>query len=374
MPASLEELLRKAEEMPFQEIADSPTVRYYTNWRVFEERLSLPDSTDYPDLPGWARGLGDHTIVLGGRVESDYPYTRVLERGFNVAADMGVEGKMELYNTARLTAGVEVRVPKGWSGGRLVIASLGGNGFTGHHVRVVVEESSEVELVLLDLAGDPGVKVFTARIVASPRARVRVHSLSLHGRAAVYSRRSYQVSDGVQLEVGIALSSGASSRLQEDYHLEGYASSLEARASGVSLSGRWGDMVLNARHTGRESRGWIGGRGIALPGGLLALRGLAMVMPEAEWSATHVDVHVASLGEEGKAYASPMLEIHTGNVREAYHSASVSSLSEETLFYMATRGLSSEDAKAVFVDGVLAYSGVLDALGLTPRIMLEEGQ
>ncbi len=374
MSAGLEELLRKAEKIPFQEIADSPTVRYYTNWKVFEQRLSLPDSTEYPGLPGWVRGLGDHTVVLGGRVESDYPYTKTLERGFNVAADMGVEGKMELYNTARLTAGVEVRVPKGVSEGRLVIVSLGGDGFTGHHIRVLVEESSEVELVLLDIARDPGVKVLTVKTIVSPRAKVRVYSLSLHGEAAVYTRRSYQLSRETALEVGIALSSGASTRLQEDYHLEGYAAGLEARASGVSLAGRWGDMVLNARHTGRESRGWIGGRGIALPGGLLALRGLAMVMPEAEWAATHVDVHVASLGEEGKAYASPMLEIHTGNVREAYHSASVSSLSEETLFYMATRGLGDEDAKAVFVDGVLAYSGVLDALGLTPKILLEEGQ
>lgn len=374
MPAALEELLRKAEKMPFQEIADSPTVRYYTNWKVFEERLGLPDSEDYMELPGWARGLGDHTVVLAGDVESDYPYTRVLRRGYNVAGDLGVEGKLELYNTARLTVGAEIRVPRGAGSGRLVVASLGGNGFTGHHVRIVVEESSEVEIVLLDLARDPGVKLFTLRAHIEPGAKVRLYSLSLHGKAAVYTRRSYTLARGAEMEVGLALSSGASTRLQEDYHLEGASSSLEARASGVSLAGRWGDVVLNARHTGRESRGWIGGRGIALPGGLLALRGLAMVMPQAEWAATHVDVHVASMGEEGKAYASPMLEIHTGNVREAYHSASVSSLSEETLFYMATRGLSPEDAKAVFIDGVLAYSGVVDALGLTPRILLEEGQ
>ncbi len=373
---ALQAILEEARRRPFQEIADSPTVKYYTNWRPFQERLEAPDSSVYPEVPGWVEGLGGETIVLSSSVESSYPYVERLERGFNVAGDLGVEGKLELYNTARLTAAVAIKVPEGVDAGRIVVVSLGGDSFTGHHVRIAAEKGSKAEVVLIDYSPLPGsVKILTARIDASEGSSLRLYTIAVHGGgAAVYHRQVASAGDGSRVESLVASSSGESTRLQLDYHLEGFESTLDMRVSSISLPGRWGDVVLNARHAGRESRSLVGGRGAAYPGGLLSMRGLAMILPEAEWSGSRVEVHVAGLGEGARAYASPMLEIHTGNVREAFHSASVSSLDEETLFYLATRGLDEQDAKKLLVDGILAYSGVLDSLGLPLGILLQEGR
>jgi len=367
---SLEAILEEARRMPFQEIADSPTVKYYTNWRVFAERLDSPESSEYPEPPKWLYDLGDSIVILHSTVESNYPNTATLRRGFPVYEDVRAKGKLELYNTARLTAGVEVRVPDGADVGRVVVASIGGNGFTGHHVRVLVGEGAEAEIVFADLSGGlGGVKILTAHLTISAGAKARLLTLADHRGGAVYTRRSIALLEKALLDSRTAFSAGDSSRLQDDYRLEGTQASLESRVSGVSTPGTWGDVVINALHEAGKSRSLVGGRGVALPGGTLAMRGLAMVLAGAEWSASKVDVHVASLGDGARAYASPMLEIHTGAVEEAYHSASVSSYSEEALFYLGTRGLDPEEAKTLLVDGILAYSGVLEELGLPPSTL-----
>jgi len=367
---ALEALLEEARRMPFQEIADSPTVKYYTNWRVFAERLDKPDSRVYPEPPEWLSRLGGSIILLHSGAESSYPQVTVLERGFPVYEDLGVRGKLELYNTARLTVGVEVRLPAGVDSGRVVVASIGGDGFTGHHVRVVAGEGARAELVFVDLSGGlGGVKLLTARLTLGEGASLRLLTLADHRGGAVYTRRVFTIAGGAALDSRTAFSAGDSSRLQDDYKLEGPGAALESRVSGVAVPGEWGDVVVNALHGAPRTRSLVGGRGVALPGGTLSMRGLAMVLASAEWSASRVDVHVASLGDGARAYASPMLEIHTGAVEEAYHSASVSSYSEEALFYMATRGLSPDEAKTLLVDGILAYSGVLDELSLPPSTL-----
>lgn len=43
-----DELRKLVKELPFQEIADTPTVKYYTDWKVYERLMDLDyaDSTD----------------------------------------------------------------------------------------------------------------------------------------------------------------------------------------------------------------------------------------------------------------------------------------------------------------------------------------
>ncbi len=360
------ELLLEAEKAPFQEIADSPTVKYYTNWRVFQERLGVGDASVFQDLPGWTARIEARKIILRSGVETDYPCVEELPEDHDVLSDLGVRGKMELYHAARLTRAIRITLPSHADAGRILVASLGGDGYVGHHVVVDAQEDSEAEIIVLDLApgeGDP-LKITTLVVNAARGSRVRVVSYTNYGAAAGYSRRIYRLARDASLTLRSLYVSGASTRLHEDAYLNGSSSSIEVYASAVSPRNRWGDYLLNARHVGTRSSSLVTGRGVVLSGGLLSLRGLAMIERRAEWSRSHVEVHVANVEEGAKGYASPMLEIHTGNVEEAFHSASVASLSEETLFYLTSRGLSEDEAKSLLIDGIVAYSSVSDRLGV----------
>jgi len=372
MVAARGELLARALEMPFQEIADSPTVKYYTNWRVFQERLNLPLSQRYMDLPGWAETIDAPRVLLAGDAIIEHPYAEPVDDYKQILEQVGANGKMELYHAARLNAAVKIEYPPG-SQGRLLLASLGGDAYTGHHATLILGEGSEATVYLFDLA-EEGLKTFTLAVRAGPHSKLTLYNISAHGRAAVYTRRSYHAAQDAEITARIVASGGASTRLQEDYHLEGAGAKVESYISGISPSNAWTDIVLNARHAAPQTTSHIGGRGVAYEEGTLAVRGLAMVLPQAEESSSHVEVYLASLGDTARAYAVPMLEIHTGNVKSAYHSASVASLSGDVLFYLQTRGLTREEASLLIVDGILHYSGVLDTLGVPVEAILGPGR
>lgn len=360
--------LELASKEAFQEIADSPTTKYYTNWKEFERRLQVGDSQEYSELPAWVKGLGEGIVVLAGAasVAGDLRVNVTFPGEVDVIGEIGVTGKMEYYNAARLKASVSLRVPEGVDAGRIVVVSQAGDGYTGHHVRLDLERNSEAEVVLVDLGGpwESSIKTFTVAVTADAGSRLRVYSLSLHDSSAVYSRRVYRLKDASRLELYTFYSSGPATRINEDVYLEGEKSEVEIASSALSRGSAWGDVVLNVRHRGARSNSSINGRGVALDEGILTLRGVAIIEGEAAYSSSSVEVHVSTFGESARGNASPMLEIHTGAVEKAYHSASVSSLTESELFYLAARGLGEEEAKALLVEGTLQYSGVLERLGV----------
>ncbi len=370
-----EKYMEIAEKEVFQEIADSPTMKYYTNWKEFQKRLVAQDSRVYMELPDWVEKLSDKVVVLSDEVlvrgvPSDY--IEVHDDSYDVLKDIKVTGKMEYYNAARLTRAVTIRIPREASLDGLVLVSLGGDGYTGHHIHIELEPFASAEVILVDLGGvgDSSIKTLTIAVDMDSDSRLKFYSISLHEEAAVYSRRVYRLSARSRLELNTFYSSGPATRINEDVYLNGEYSEIEVNSSSLAGRNKWGDVLLNVRHRGERSKSYINGRGVVLEDGILTIRGIAIVEKSAEWSSSHVEVHVSAFGEQAKGNASPMLEIHTGNVEEAFHSASVSSLSEDELFYLGTRGLSKDEARELLVEGILHFSGVLERLGLSIETVL----
>ncbi len=372
--------LNEIYKKPFQEIADSPTIKYYTRWKVFDERLHSDRSRSYKSIPNWLNRIIhdiDNKLIITdkARLESPDHYSiRTHTDGDRVLAHLPVHGKMEIIHATRLDIASEISINSKNEIERLLIISLGGDGFTSQHVSINVEQRSNVEVVLVDLGGIGSKSIKTLSIVFNlqPHSRVKLYSISLHKPTPVYSRRIYNISENALLEAHNIYIPSISTRVNEDIYLLGMTSNARVSASAISLGSSWGDILLNVRHKARRSKSIIKARGASLDKSFLALRGIAIVEGSAEWSSTHVDVHSVLLSPDAKASTSPMLEIHTGNVEEAYHSASVHSLEEQHLFYLATRGLSKVDAVKLLLDGVASYSGTLEVLGVNFEELMGE--
>ena len=69
-------------------------------------------------------------------------------------------------------------------------------------------------------------------------------------------------------------------------------------------------------------------------------------------SSSFLTERVLLLSDKAKAEAIPDLEIKTDDV-QCSHAASISSISEEHLFYLETRGIGREKAEEMVVDGFL---------------------
>jgi len=59
------------------------------------------------------------------------------------------------------------------------------------------------------------------------------------------------------------------------------------------------------------------------------------------------------LGKQSKAIVAPMLEVKTGRVITAKHSAAVSRVNEDLVFYLQNRGFDRKTAEGLIIRGFL---------------------
>ncbi len=361
---------RLVEELPFQQIGDTPTVRYYTDWRVFEARLTLDYAEEEDKLPDFLTDLNIN-VVLGASLRIKALPKHVIVEDLTVSSPRikpmslaEVNTKMQAYHAYRWNNGIYIKIDDESNIDELVIVSLGGNGYLGHHIIIDAGENSNAKIKLIDYGGaNPGLKTLITETMANKRARLEMNILSLyHQEHASFIQHYLKVDEMAEATVRILTSGGSMTRFESNNLLIGRLSKLEARASNVARPSTKTDFLLNAVHKGPESEGFIGARGVVLGDGYLAQRGLAKIDHEASWAASEVESHVTILGARGRGYAVPMLEIHTGDVTKAGHSASVTTIQEDHLFYLRSRGLSRDEVERMLITGAIEYSEVSKTL------------
>ncbi|MEB3779504.1 MAG: SufD family Fe-S cluster assembly protein [Desulfurococcales archaeon] len=361
------------EKLPFQQIGDTPTVRYYTDWKVFESRLNLDYASSEDRLPDFLSKL-EPNITLGlslrttnipeGVIIEDL--TKTLE--VRPMAIAGVNTKMQAYHAYRWNTGAYIKITDESSIEDLVIVSLGGDGYLGHHIIIDIGVRANARIKIIDYGGpNAGLKTLVTEMTARNNSKLEVDILSLyHELHASFIQHYLRIEDQAEVAVRILTSGGSMTRFESDNLLLGRLSKLDAKASNVARPSTKTDFLLNAVHKGPESEGFIGARGVVLGDGYLAQRGLAKIDHEASWASSEVESHVTILGERGRGYAVPMLEIHTGDVTKAGHSASVTTIQEDHLFYLRSRGLNRDELERMLITGAIEYSSVASSLGIDP--------
>ena len=110
------------------------------------------------------------------------------------------------------------------------------------------------------------------------------------------------------------------------------------------------DTGTKMTHLGKNTRSTIIAKGISAGHGNNTYRGLVRVMPKATnaWNFTQCDSLL--LGDQCGAHTTPYVEVRN-NTAHLEHEAFTSKVSEEQLFYCNQRGISTEDAHALIING-----------------------
>jgi len=111
------------------------------------------------------------------------------------------------------------------------------------------------------------------------------------------------------------------------------------------------DSALN--QMGKNTSGWISTRGTVSGHASVDMDGIIKIGKSGAGAESFLSEHAILLSEHAHANAKPELEIENNDV-SSRHSASVSRIGEEKLFYLMSRGLSREEAKGLVVEGFLA--------------------
>jgi Fe-S cluster assembly protein SufB len=120
----------------------------------------------------------------------------------------------------------------------------------------------------------------------------------------------------------------------------------------VAVTNHWqqADTGTKMIHIGKDTRSTIISKGISAGHGQNSYRGLVRIGPGAENARNYSQCDSLLLGDQCGAHTFPNLDVQNPTA-QVEHEASTSRIGEDQLFYCRQRGLSSEDAVNLIVNG-----------------------
>ena len=122
--------------------------------------------------------------------------------------------------------------------------------------------------------------------------------------------------------------------------------------TGISFAGATQnlDNGFKVIHNAPDTSSVINAKSISKNGGVCTYRSLVRIMPKAKNSKCSVSCESLMLDDISRSDTIPVNDIQTDEV-EFSHEASIGKISDKAIFYLMTRGLSEEDARAMIVRG-----------------------
>lgn len=122
--------------------------------------------------------------------------------------------------------------------------------------------------------------------------------------------------------------------------------------TGISFAGQGQNLDTGFKvvHVGKNTSSLVSSRSISKNGGVATYRSLVKILFSATNSKCSVNCDGLMLDSISKSDTLPVNDIQTDDV-EFSHEAKVGKISEKAIFYLMSRGLSEDDAKAMIVRG-----------------------
>lgn len=227
-----------------------------------------------------------------------------------------------------------------------------------HHARLVVELAPGARLTLIEQfvsAGDAAVLGNLAAEVTIGAGAVLTH-VRLHrqgGQAAQVETWVARVDREGRLDQHLVVLGGRLLRSNLRVALDGHAA--ECRLSGLALVNglRQADLLTRIDHHGPATRTRQDYRAIATGRGRAALNGRIVVHPAAAGADAAQSSRNLLLSPLAEINTRPQLEIHVDDV-QCRHGATTGTLDPEQFFYLLSRGLGPDAARAVLTQAFCA--------------------
>ncbi|MBB1088104.1 Fe-S cluster assembly protein SufD [Lysobacter sp. SG-8] len=346
----------------------------YTSLRALERR-SFVASTPVPDLdPAIVAGIpAPRLVFVNGRLApalgapedlpegvSLQPLSGVLSDGeardanflarrfdrldepfARINAALAVEGAV-----LRVAAGVQVQAPV-----HLVFVGAPADADAAWHLRHLVELGRDASLGvvehhvstgrhrhlsnhLLHAHLGPGTRLLHARVQDESEGATLMHRTD----AALASDAHYR---RVDLELGAALS-----RHELNIALHGDRSRADANGVLLASGKRHLETRLGLDHVGRDTACHLTWRGLAAGRSRAAFHGGILIREGADGTEAVLSNKNLLLDERAEIDSQPVLEIHADEVQAA-HGATVGQIDQTALFYLRSRGIPAEQARAL---------------------------
>jgi Fe-S cluster assembly protein SufB len=117
-------------------------------------------------------------------------------------------------------------------------------------------------------------------------------------------------------------------------------------------TGQWQDTGSKVLHLAPRTSSTVVSKSVSRGGGRCVYRGLLKVAPHAHGCTSSVQCDALLLDAVSRTDTIPDIHVRTNDVTLA-HEATVGKLSESDIFYLTSRGLTEEQARAMIVSGFI---------------------
>lgn len=132
--------------------------------------------------------------------------------------------------------------------------------------------------------------------------------------------------------------------------LQGENSKMEYTGITFASNGQSLDTGVKVVHNGPNTSSHLFAKSISRDGGLSTFRSEVTVGPKAKKSKSSTSCESLMLDSRSRSDTVPVLNIHCDDVSVG-HEAKIGQISDDVIFYLMSRGLKEEDAKALVVGG-----------------------
>ena len=122
--------------------------------------------------------------------------------------------------------------------------------------------------------------------------------------------------------------------------------------TGVTFAGAGQNLDTGAKvvHVGKNTSSYMNTRSISKSGGISTFRSSVVVEKSAKQAKSAVSCQSLMLDSESRSDTIPAMDIRTRDAAIG-HEAKIGSISNDAVFYLMSRGMSEEDARALIVSG-----------------------
>jgi Fe-S cluster assembly protein SufD len=336
------------------------------------QELPLPDQKakgwEFTDLSGLDLDAYEETsaapVISGAEGATVVPLSEALSSHGDLLHErlgslVPVEDPFVARNEAGWRDGVLVYVPKGVRLSEPVQIELpvDANGTAIEwRTLIVLEEGAEAEV--WEHWSSPGDDVdavlnSVVELAVGQAATLRyVNTQDISERAWIFATQRAQVERDGRLDWAALGFGSARGKVRMETKLAGQGS--EARVTGgyAGGAGQHLDFDTLQEHAAPNTNSDLAFRGVLAAGSTAVWRGMIKVDPGAQQTDAFQESRNLLLSPEAHADAIPGLEILADDVR-CTHAAAIAQVDKEQLFYLTSRGLGDEAAKALIIEGFL---------------------
>ncbi|OGJ63453.1 Fe-S cluster assembly protein SufB [Candidatus Peribacteria bacterium RIFCSPHIGHO2_02_FULL_53_20] len=224
------------------------------------------------------------------------------------------------------------------------------------HTLIIVDEGASVHYIEGCSApkyGSQGLHAGLVEIFVKPGAKCRYSSVENWSRDTynLNTKRAIVEKDGTMEWVGGNMGSGTT-MLYPCSVLIGEGARCDHLAIAFANAGQWQDTGAKVIHAAPHTSSKVISKSISKGGGVSVYRGLLKIAPHAHDCTANVECDALLLDEISRTDTIPDMQIRNNDVTIA-HEARVGKLSEEDVFYLMSRGIAEEEAKAMIVNGFI---------------------